>query len=139
MAPNLWSQQASSCTKLLNFKDPGVEISKAASIRAGSTVPVPFSAPPQILVLPAYCRIEGVINQRIGGGGEEFGINFALAMPDQWNGDFLMQGGGGGNGIVNPPVGLTASGDTPALTRGYAVVSTDTGHKTITAPLILVS
>jgi feruloyl esterase len=129
MAPNLWSQQASSCTKLLNFKDPGVEISKAASISAGSTVPVPFSAPPQTLVLPAYCRVEGVINRRTGVGGEEFGINFALAMPDQWNGDFLMQGGGGGNGIVNPPVGLTASGDTPALTRGYAVVSTDTGHK----------
>jgi len=50
-------------------------------------------------------------------------------MPDKWNGDFLMQGGGGGNGIVNPPLGLTASGDKPALMRGYAVVSTDTGHK----------
>jgi feruloyl esterase len=80
-------------------------------------------------VLPAYCRVEGVINRRTGVGGEEFGIHFALAMPDQWNGDFLMQGGGGGNGIVYPPLGLTASGGTPALMRGYAVVSTDTGHK----------
>ena len=50
--------------------------------------------PPQSLVLPAYCRVEGVINRRKGVGGEEFGIQFALAMPDQWNGDFLMQGGG---------------------------------------------
>ncbi len=124
-----WSQQPDSCASLSSFKAPGVEITKAASIAAGSTEPVPFSAPPQLLVLPAYCRVEGVINRRKGVGGEEFGIQFALAMPDQWNGDFLMQGGGGGNGIVYPPLGLTASGDKPALMRGYAVVSTDTGHK----------
>ena len=124
-----WSQQPNSCANLSSFKAPGVEITKAAFIAAGTTEPVPFSAPPQLLVLPAYCRVEGVINRRKGVGGEEFGIQFALAMPDQWNGDFLMQGGGGGNGIVYPPLGLTASGDKPALMRGYAVVSTDTGHK----------
>ena len=28
-----------------------------------------------------------------------------------------------------PPLGLNAAGDTPALMRGFAVVSTDTGHK----------
>jgi Peptidase S46/Tannase and feruloyl esterase len=123
------SQQADPCASLADFKAPGVEISKAASIAAGSTATVPFSAPPQSVALPAYCRVEGVINRRTGVGGEEFGINFALAMPDQWNGDFLMQGGAGGNGIVYPPIGLTASGGTPALMRGYAVVSTDTGHK----------
>lgn len=113
----------------MSFKAPGVEITKAAPITQGSKEPVPFSAPQQFFTLPAYCRVEGVINKRTGVGGEVFGINFALAMPDQWNGDFLMQGGGGGNGIVNPPLGLTASGASPALMRGYAVVSTDTGHK----------
>jgi feruloyl esterase len=129
LTPCLWAQQTNSCANLLNFKAPGVEITKAAPIAAGSTEPVPFAPPGQSFVLPAYCRVEGVINRRKGVGGEEFGIRFALAMPDQWNGDFLMQGGGGGNGIVYPPVGLTASGDAPALMRGYAVVSTDTGHK----------
>jgi feruloyl esterase len=113
----------------MNFKAPGVEITKAAPIAAGSTAPVPFAMPPQFLTLPAYCRVEGVINRRTAVGGEEFGIQFALAMPEQWNGDFLMQGGAGGNGIVHPPIGYIVSGDTPALTRGYAVVSTDTGHK----------
>ena len=54
---------------------------------------------------------------------------FALAMPDHWNTDFLMQGGGGGNGVVLPPLGLVAAGDMPGLMRGFAVVSTDTGHK----------
>jgi hypothetical protein len=69
------------------------------------------------------------MNRRTGVDGEEFGITFALAMPDKWNGDFLMQGGGGSNGIVIPPLGLNAAGDTPALMRGFAVVSTDSGHK----------
>jgi len=129
LAPSVWSQQPNSCADLSSFKAPGVEITKAAPIAAGSTTPIPYSMPPRSLVLPAYCRVEGVINRRKGVGGEEFGIQFALAMPDQWNGDFLMQGGGGANGIVAQPLGLTASGDKPALMRGYAVVSTDTGHK----------
>jgi len=73
--------------------------------------------------------VEGVINRRTGVDGEEFGIDFALAMPNQWNGDFLMQGGGGSNGVVMPPLGLNAAGQTPGLMRGFAVVSTDTGHK----------
>ncbi len=129
LAPCVRSQQPGSCADLSNFKSPGVEISKAALIAAGSTTPIPFSMPTQSLVLPAYCRVEGIINRRKGAGGEEFGIQFVLAMPDQWNGDFLMQGGAGGNGILYPPIGQTAAGDKPALMRGYAVVSTDTGHK----------
>ena len=129
LVPCAWSQPSDSCAGLSSFKAPGVEITKAASVPAGSTTPIPFSMPPKNLVLPAYCRVEGEINRRKGVGGEEFGIQFALALPDHWNGDFLMQGGGGGNGIVSQPLGLTASGDQPALLRGYAVVSTDTGHK----------
>jgi feruloyl esterase len=112
----------------MNFKASGVEITKAAPIAAGTTEPNsygPGHSPP----LPAYCRVEGIINRRTGVGGEEFGIKFALAMPEKWNGDLLMQGGGGGNGFVAPPLGLVAAGDTPGLMRGFAVVTTDTGHK----------
>jgi hypothetical protein len=29
----------------------------------------------------------------------EFGITFVLAMSDKWNGDFLMQRGGGSNAV----------------------------------------
>jgi feruloyl esterase len=76
-----------------------VEITKATLIAAETTEPNPYG-PGHSAPLPAYCRVEGVINRRIGVGGEEFGINFALAMPDDWNSDFLMQGGGGGNGVV---------------------------------------
>jgi len=128
-----WAQQANSCASLMNFKAPTVEISKAAPIAAGTTEPNPWG-PGHSAPIPAYCRVEGVINRRTGAGGEEFGISFALAMPDKWNGDFLMQGGGGGNGVVMPPLGLNAAGDTPALMRGFAVVSTDTGHKSHRGP-----
>jgi hypothetical protein len=122
------AQQINGCAGLMHFKSLRLEITKAAPIAAGTTEPNPYgqghSAP-----LPTYCRVEGVINRRTGVGGEEFGINFALAMPEKWNGDLLMQGGGGGNGVVHPPLGLVAAGDTPGLMRGFAVVSTDTGHK----------
>ena len=40
-----------------------------------------------------------------------------------------MQGGGGFNGTVRPPLGAAAAGDDPALARGFAVASTDTGHQ----------
>src|SRR6478736_9361294 len=123
-----WAQLPDSCAGLTNFKASGAEITKAAEIAAGSTEPNPWG-PGHSAPLPAYCRVEGIINRRTGVAGEEFGITFALAMPDKWNGDFLMQGGGGSNGVVIAPLGLNAAGDMPALMRGFAVVSTDSGHK----------
>jgi feruloyl esterase len=41
----------------------------------------------------------------------------------------MMQGGGGGNGIVAYPTGASYTGDKPALSCGFAVASTDSGHK----------
>jgi feruloyl esterase len=79
--------------------------------------------------LPARCRVDGVIDQRTGAGGKTYGIGFALALPDNWNGRFLFQGGGGLNGNVANPTGAQASGEASALARGFAVVTTDTGHK----------
>ncbi|MGC1452743.1 MAG: tannase/feruloyl esterase family alpha/beta hydrolase [Candidatus Sulfotelmatobacter sp.] len=123
-----WAQGPSSCAKRANFKAENVEITRAAAFAAGTTEAIPWNQT-RTGPLPAYCRVEGVINRRTGVDGEEFGITFALAMPEKWNGDFLMQGGGGSNGIVLAPLGLNAAGDTPALMRGFAVVSTDSGHK----------
>src|SRR5881394_3529766 len=88
-----WAQQPNACASLMNFKAAGVEITKAASVPAGTTVPNQWG-PGHSAPLPAHCRVEGVIDRRTGVGREEFGSNFALAMPDPWNGDFLMQGGG---------------------------------------------
>jgi feruloyl esterase len=114
----------------------GVEITKAAAVAAGATIPGPFPGSPAIGPLPAHCRVDGVINRRKGVGGEEFGIGFAVALPEKaaWNGDFMMQGGGGGNGFVAYPAGASYAGDRPALMRGFAVASTDTGHKAKAGP-----
>jgi hypothetical protein len=122
------AQAASSCAGLATVKIDSVEITKAESIAAGAMIPVPYAG--TIGPLPAHCRVDGVIHRRKGVGGEEFGIGFALALPEQsaWNGDFMMQGGGGGNGVVAYPLGSSYTGEKPALSRGFVVASTDTGH-----------
>ena len=125
------AQSADPCADLATLKFDGTEITKAALVPAGTTVPPPYPGAPAIGPLPAHCRVDGVINRRNGIDGQEFGIGFALALPGNaaWNGDFMMQGGGGGNGIIAYPAGANYAGDKPALSRGFAVASTDTGHK----------
>ena len=124
-------QKLDSCAELARLQLSGVEITKAELIAAGKTIPPPYPGAPSIGPLPEHCRVDGVINRRKGVDGQEFGIGFAIALPDQgaWNGDFMMQGGGGGNGFVAYPTGASYAGDQPGLSRGFAVASTDTGHK----------
>ena len=128
--------QSRNCDELTTVRIDGVEITKAASVPAGTTVPPRYPGAPGTGPLPAHCRVDGIIHRRKGVGGEEFGIGFALALPEReaWNGDFMMQGGGGGNGFVAYPLGADYSGNKPALVRGFAVASTDTGHKAKTGP-----
>jgi feruloyl esterase len=130
------SQLAGSCDAVAGIKIPGVEIAKTTAVAAGFTIPPAFPGAPAYAgpPLPAYCRVDGMINRRKGVGGAEFGIGFAIALPENWNGDFMMQGGGGGNGVIAPPLGLSYAGEKPALARGFAVASTDTGHKAKTGP-----
>jgi len=131
------AQSATSCADLAAaVKIDGVEITNVAPVPPGTTVPPPYPNAPSIGPLPAHCRVDGVIHRRKGVGDEEFGIGFAVALPEKeaWNGDFMMQGGGGGNGVVAYPTGGFYSGEKPALVRGFAVASTDTGHKAKTGP-----
>ncbi len=130
------AQMANSCADLTTLKIDGTEITKAALVAAGTIIPPPYPGTPGIGPLPAHCRVDGVINRRQGADGQEFGIGFALSLPETaaWNGDFMMQGGGGGNGIIAYPVGANYAGDKPALVRGFAVASTDTGHQAKTGP-----
>ena len=125
------AQMTEPCADLTTLKIDGTEITKAALVPAGTTVPPPYPGAQGIGPLPAHCRVDGVINRRQGVDGQEFGIGFALALPEiaAWKGDFMMQGGGGGNGIISYPAGANYAGDIPALSRGFAVASTDTGHK----------
>ena len=122
------AQDAGACTAMRNVKLEGatLEITAAEHLPAGNA---PAPGPGYQGPLPAHCRVEGVLERRRGVDGVEYGIRFALALPDRWSGRFLFQGGGGLNGSVNPPLGAAAAGATPALARGFAVVSTDSGHR----------
>jgi feruloyl esterase len=131
LSAQMCAQSAAPCADLTVLNLQGVEITKSELVSAGTTIPPAYPGAPAIGPPPAHCRVDGVINRRKGIDGQEFGIRFAIALPDKtaWNGDFMMQGGGGGNGIVAYPTGASYTGDKPALSRGFAVASTDTGHK----------
>ncbi|HTC43708.1 MAG TPA: DUF6351 family protein [Steroidobacteraceae bacterium] len=127
-APGAWA--AAPCAELLKFSPPGtdVRIEKAQELAAAS-LSAPPGGPPGSLQVPAHCRIDGTIGARTGRDGKAYGIRFAVALPAQWNGRLLYQGGGGLNGSVQAPMGATAAGDSAALNRGFAVVSSDSGHE----------
>lgn len=99
------AQQSNDSSGLTHLELEGVEITKAELHAAGTTVPPPYPEASSSGTLPAHSRVDGVIRHRKSVGGEEFGIGFALALPEReaWNGDFLTQGGGGGNGFVAVP------------------------------------
>ncbi len=78
--------------------------------------------------LPAHCAITGIMQERAGVDGQDYAIRFHLRLPDNWNGRFLMQGGGGTNGELGDAVGRLAGALEPALAQGYAVLSQDSGH-----------
>ena len=85
-----------------------------ASFRSLPAVRV-LSVKPEADPVP-HCKLRGVI-------GHE--IHFKLLLPDEWNGKFVMGGGGGFVGSV-----VNAAQDWfGALQKGYATVGTDTGHQ----------
>ena len=122
------------CADLTGWKIPGstIVITNAQDVPEappGTVQPMPPAPDTVSVALPPNCRADGVIDQRVGVDGKSYAIGFAIALPDRWNGRFLYQGGGGLNGSIRPPLGSQAAGEVPALARGFAVVSTDSGHQ----------
>ena len=112
--------------------DSTIVVTKAQEVPEappGTVQPSPPAPATVSVALPPNCRADGVIDQRVGVEGKSYAIGFAVALPDRWNGRFLFQGGGGLNGSIRPPLGSQAAGEVPALARGFAVVSTDSGHQ----------
>jgi hypothetical protein len=122
------------CTDMLKYQAPGLKLAITKADARPASAPGTLRISPNFpgtvpVAVPPFCHVEGVLDQRTGADGKSYGIGFALALPDQWNGRFLFQGGGGLNGSVTLPLGSQAAGDMPALARGFAVVTTDSGHK----------
>lgn len=115
------------CEALENYSVPGsdVEISEATWF-ADRSMENRFGP---AMELPPHCHVLGNLHKRTGVNGAEYALRFAINLPDDWNGRYLFQGGGGLNGVLNEPVGAQATGNRSALDRGFAVVSTDSGHQ----------
>jgi hypothetical protein len=111
------------CAALMKFSAPGHHV----VVKQAREVPASGLDTPQ--AQPAHCRVDGVIDAYTGRDGKSYGLGFAVALPANWNGRFLFQGGGGLNGAVQPPVGGAYAGERSALARGFAVASTDSGHQ----------
>ncbi len=123
------------CAALAGLDLPRVDIANSQAQAAGTLPPDPMSAmtggSPRPVEVGAHCLVEGKIEDRTGADGNQYGIRFQLRLPEDWNGQFLFQGGGGTDGFIAPAIGAipsTGSTATPALVRGYAVVSMDGGH-----------
>jgi hypothetical protein len=130
ISANAPARAENACTKLISLKVPGYDVTiQHADMVSGGPVPAGRFQPSFNGNLPAYCRADGSIDSRTGRDGKPYAIRFAVAMPDNWNGRFLMQGGAGYNGQVGQPFGVVAAGEVPALARGFSVVTTDSGHQ----------
>ena len=103
----------------------------SSALNARSEPRVDPAAPPwmgPIPAMPEHCEVIGVMRERTGTDGQHYAVKFHLRMPLDWNGRFLFQGGGGTNGMLGLANGALQPGTPTALERGFAVVSTDTGH-----------
>lgn len=122
-----------------------IKITKADKVEANTTKPVDsLTGAPVGDYLPAHCVVQGAINSRTGRAfsvdpvtravstvDASYAIRFELRLPKDWNGRFFFQGGGGLDGILGQAVGSYDGGQgaaANALSRGFAVVSSDFGH-----------
>jgi len=108
-------------------------ILQASFVAAG---PLKFAGPPPIsITAPAHCQIQGALAPHTGLDGKSYAIGYELRLPANWNGKFIFQGGGGSDGVLRPAIGIQATGEIAALAKGYAIASTDAGHRDEPGPV----
>jgi len=117
--PKVATAASGACASLASAQLPDVAIREAVPLEVTGRQTSPPALGVQRLKVP-HCKVGGTIDGSIG---------FELLLPNDWNGKFVMGGGGGFVGNVQNMAqdGLSA-GPTP-LERGYATVGTDTGHQ----------
>ena len=99
---------ALTCDQLAAMSWSGFVLDEVSEIEAGAND-------------PAHCRVRGTID-------EEIHFELLLPLAGDWNGRFLMGGGGGFVGSVQNQA-LQFAGPVSVLTRGFATAGTDTGHQ----------
>jgi Tannase and feruloyl esterase len=114
------------CTALQALAAQGYQIDTADWVAAGRMPSGPAGATVEV---PAHCLFRATFDARPSGiEGMRYGTSIELRLPANWNQRLLFQGGGGLNGVLLPAMG-NVGGFTSALNRGFAVVSTDSGHR----------
>src|SRR5688572_10140386 len=78
------------CEKLKDLRIPDVTILNVESKPSDNVrPPEPWMGP--VVITKPFCRVTGRISTE---------INFELYLPQEWNGRFLMSGGGGYVGAI---------------------------------------
>src|SRR5262249_38747016 len=110
------ASNGTACANLAALTIPTITIRSATAVPAG-----PFTPPSgsNAMTLPAFCRVEATARPT-----SDSEIKFEVWIPpaEAWNGKLEGVGNGGYSGAIS--YAAMALG----LRRGYAVVSTDTGH-----------
>src|SRR5262249_55171910 len=125
---------ATACDKLASIALPNVSITIANDVAAGAFKPTSDRGgdepPPNARLfagLPGFCRVAATLKP-----SSDSDIKIEVWMPSaNWNGKFQAVGNGAFTGSVN------YAQMAPALSRGYATSSTDTGHEGNTAGFAL--
>jgi hypothetical protein len=138
--PHFSPPQGTSCTALSNSI-----ISAVGGGSTSSTTPVTVNISDATAMaaetvaggVGAHCRINGTVTTVGATANVVSSIGFQMRLPTDWNGRFVFQGGAGADGFVNAAFGpLGGNQSDTALSRRYAVLSMDSGHK---APIDLLS
>jgi Tannase and feruloyl esterase len=114
------------CEALKGFSWPDLVVDETTFVPAGPARLPNGSAGP---ALPEHCLFRATLSPRKGAEGQTLGIGMEVRLPLDWNGRFAFQGGGGLDGVLQPSYGNVNAAFPPALGRGFAVVSTDGGHR----------
>jgi hypothetical protein len=122
---------AATCESLATLKLPATTITAAQVVAAGAFKPSPppsAGALKPFESLPAFCRVQGVIQP-----SSYSHIEFEVWLPiSGWNGKYLGVGNGGFAGSIRytgDVARLNDMGLQGALREGYVGSSTDTGHQ----------
>ena len=106
---------------------PGA-VAQLPGLRAGLRITQAANQPADDKGHPAHCLVAGQLNQRTGIDGKAYAIGFEMRLPQGWNQRFLHQVNGGNDGVVKPALGDLGVMAQDALSRGFAVISSDSGH-----------
>lgn len=118
----------------------GASLSSCAELAAGftfanTTIASAETVPAGALTGPgapvaAHCLVKGEMFRRTSAmDGNSYAIMFEMRLPQDWNGRFFYQANGGSDGVVQTALGGVSANPSPALTQGFAVISSDAGHQ----------